>query len=230
MKHLKHAAAVFALLLLQVSAAYAGPPLICHAFDIGGAKSLPFQGPGWSAVDPSYDMNRLLDDTAALLTPDAPVIVHMETLRRATIYARNRSDIGAALLQKLESRARAFDDTRNDREALMAWFDLGYLASTYREAAMINRNAHEAFWRFDQSDPKDIDGYALVTKAISHGGGPEMEFAAALITAQRGGQGHDQHLQKAVAGASQDALLARNLETHFATSAAALRAKTIAKK
>src|SRR5438067_10214227 len=230
-RHLKRAAAVLALVFLQVSAAYAGPPLICHAFDIGGANSIPFHGPEWAAIDPTYDVSRLVDDTLALLTPETPVLVHMETLRRSTIYTRNRSDIASALLQKLQARASAVtDNNRSDREALMAWFDLGYLASAYREAAMISRGTHEAFWRFNQSDPKDIDGYALVMKAISRGGGPEMEFAAALITTERGGQAHDQHLQKAIAGANQDALLARNLETHFATSAAALRAKTLASK
>ncbi len=37
----KFAATLFFALLLFATSAVAGPPLICHSFDIGTAKSLP---------------------------------------------------------------------------------------------------------------------------------------------------------------------------------------------
>jgi hypothetical protein len=42
-----------------------------------------------------------------------------------------------------------------------------------------------------------------------------MEFAAALITLNGPASEHQAHAQKAIAGAKSDALLARNLSTHF---------------
>src|SRR5690606_35861288 len=77
-----------ALLALLPTLALAGPPLICHPFDIVTARSLPI-GPadgGWSATDPTYDRSQLVADTLALLTPATPTLVRMETMRRATMY------------------------------------------------------------------------------------------------------------------------------------------------
>ena len=67
--------------------AFAGPPLICHPIEIGQAKSLPwvdFNHKG--SMD--YDLKNLSRDTLAILNSRTPVLVRMETLRRATIYAR----------------------------------------------------------------------------------------------------------------------------------------------
>jgi hypothetical protein len=214
---------ILAAVLLLQTAALAGPPLLCHPFHIGGAKSLPFQGPGWSQVSASYDAKRLVDDTLALLTPEVPVIVRMETLRRATIYARADEQLAATLLQRVKARADEIKDPkRSDRAALMAWFDAGYLAETYREAA---RASHfgEAFWAFKQQDPKDIDGYALIMKALERGGGPEMEFAAALVTSEKRDRNHYDHVQKAAAAATPGSLLAENVAAEFPDAAKTAR-------
>ena len=57
-----------------VSRAAAGPPLICHPFEIGTAQSLPWAGgPNWHSPSPGYDTNRLVDDTLALLDAKAPM-------------------------------------------------------------------------------------------------------------------------------------------------------------
>jgi hypothetical protein len=64
-----------------------GPPLLCHPFDINNARSLPWSGSEWRGVDKNYNINRLVDDTLGLLAPETPVMVRMETLRRATVYA-----------------------------------------------------------------------------------------------------------------------------------------------
>jgi hypothetical protein len=79
-------ASIFLLAMNQV--ALAGPPLLCLQYQTGNAKSLPWGGDRWHAAKADYDLNRLVDDTLALLGPDATVIARMETLRRATIYAQ----------------------------------------------------------------------------------------------------------------------------------------------
>jgi hypothetical protein len=75
------------LTLTLVRPTMAGPVLICKNYEIGAAKSLPWGGSDWRSVKPDYDINRLVEDTQALLTPETPVIIRMETLRRAVIYA-----------------------------------------------------------------------------------------------------------------------------------------------
>ena len=168
---------VLLLTVLLASSAAAGPPLICHPFDIGAAKSLPWQGPAWSAVDPGYRIDHLADDTLAVLTPQAPVLVRMETLRRATVYARNDPRSAAELLARL--RDRTASTAKGSHDYALALFDAGYLTETYKEAAWISATAHEAFWKFQQPNPTD-DGYAQLTRAIALSGDPAMEFAAAV--------------------------------------------------
>ena len=212
---LRNAAFVLAGVLLLQTAALAGPPLICHPFNIGDARSLPFKGPEWGRVDPAYDVNRLLDDTTALLTSDMPVIVRMETLRRATLYSRNDAKLASALLERLKANAQKYSAESREKEAVLARFDLGYLAETYREAGMVSGHG-EAYWDFKQVAPQGIDGYSLVVKAIAQGGGPEMEFAAAVISSDRRVGGNSQeHIQKALAASKPGSLLAINLASHF---------------
>ena len=70
-------------LFVLAMTAWAGPPLVCHAFDIGGAKSLPWTGDSWNLTgNESYDTKHLAGDTIAILDGDSTVLVHMETLRR----------------------------------------------------------------------------------------------------------------------------------------------------
>ena len=67
--------------------ALAGPPLVCHPFNIGTAQSLAWsaQGNNWRGDVAGYDVARLADETVALLTPTTPVIVRMETLRLSAV-------------------------------------------------------------------------------------------------------------------------------------------------
>ena len=203
---------VIAGVLLLQSAAWAGPPLICRPFHIGDSRSLPFLGPEWSRIDPGYDRSRLVNDTLALLAPDTPVIVRMETIRRAALYGRDDARIAEALQEQLQARGAKLVG-RNDAASRMALFDLGYLVETYRQAAIVSRSG-ESFWKFAQAEPK-IDGYSMVAKAIAQGGGPEMEFAAALMTSDHRDQHYEEHLRKAIAGARPGSLLAQNIATHF---------------
>src|SRR5215467_5360912 len=79
-------AALLSLFLMNLPA-MAGPPLICHPFEIGNARSLPWGGTDWRAVKHDYEINHLVGDTLALLRPETTVIVRMETIRRATVYS-----------------------------------------------------------------------------------------------------------------------------------------------
>ena len=192
-----------ATLLGFTTFALAGPPLICHPIDIGQAKSLPwveFNHKGSS----NYDLKNLSRDTMSILDSRAPVLVHMETLRRATIYARLDRQAAKELITRLQERA-ANSDAAGHSDAL-AWFDAGYLAEAYKQ------------WlgRGEPNPAVGLDGYSLVRKAISlRGSDPEMEFAAALITLQGPESAHRDHVQKAMAGAKGDSLLAHNLSSSF---------------
>ncbi|MGB9434519.1 MAG: hypothetical protein WBQ89_19910 [Candidatus Acidiferrum sp.] len=205
---IRSAKKIFAALLFAFSlfatTAQAGPPLICHAFDIANAKSLPWISHDWNLTgSESYSSNDLATDTIAILDADPRVLVHMETLRRATLYARANPLAAKQLLLKLIARV---DSSVNSPAAALASFDLGYLAETYKQ-----------WLGNDQSNPaQGLDGYALVKKAIQlHPNDPQMEFAAALISLNRPSSDQPQHAQKAIAGAKNDPLLARNLSTHF---------------
>jgi len=183
--------------------AFAGPPLLCHPIEIGQAKSLPwveFNHRGST----DYDLKNLSRDTLAILDSQTPVLVRMETLRRATIYARQDPQVAKELITRLQARA-ANSDAASRPDAL-AWFDVGYLAEAYKQ------------WmgKGEPNPAAGLDGYSWVRKAISlRGSDPEMEFAAAMITLPGPDGAHREHAQKALAGAKYDPLLAQNLASNF---------------
>ncbi len=203
--------AVFTCLAVFQQTAVAGPPLLCHPFEIGNAKSLPWAGNEWRAVKKDYDLNRLVDDTLALLTNDIPIIVRMETMRRAVIYSVwgikdhkvgypvKDLTIANELLSRLLARAQK---TKGQGEAL-ALFDAGYFVESYKQAA--------------GSSPQKVDGYEWIVKAIAlRNGDPEMNYAAALITLDPARPTHHQHLKRAASGTGDNSLLARNLTRYYA--------------
>jgi hypothetical protein len=197
---LLHATLPIALVILILAPlAHAGPPLICRPFDIGDAKSLPFGRQNWHDRSPDYDTARLVQDTLALLGPQTPVLVRMETLRRAAIYAESNPRISEELAGKLMARAKSAGDAP-------ALFDAGYLLETYRELGSMTRRGFVA---------SAGNGYTLVQRALKlRGNDAEMEFAAALIAqGHRNGMGRE-HLRRALAGAREGSLLARNLVSH----------------
>ena len=190
-------------LLGFAASAKAGPPLICHPIDIGQAKSLPLVD--WNQIGKAeYDVKNLTGDTLAILTPGTPVLVRMETLRRATIFARQDPQVAKELLTRLH--LRAVDSEAAGRPDALAWFDFGYLAETYKQ------------WmgKEEPNPARTLDGYGYVKKAISlRGSDPEMEFAAALIALEGPKSDHQAHLHKALAGSGSDPLLAKNLASRF---------------
>ena len=219
---LKRIAATLAALLLFAAPAFAGPPLLCQSVDIGSAQSLPWSSSDWNITgQEKYDPAHLVPDTLALLAPDTPVLVRMETLRRATLYVQHKPTIAKELLTKLEAR------TYEKPQDALAAFDFGYLAECYKQMS----------WLFQYSDDlkktpqdragfdaaKSVDGYGLVKKAIQlTGQNPEMEFAAALIVMDKPDQAKA-HVQIAQNGAPTNPTLARNLEKRFPNKVAQAR-------
>lgn len=212
--------AILKSILLFADIALAGPPLICHTLEIGQAKSLPWISHSWNlGGSENYDTKNLVRDTLEILTPDTPVLVRMETLRRATLYARKDPVAAKELLARLHARATAAESAGHP-DAL-AWFDAGYLAETYKQ--WIGRNLPHMTdgMRMDANPAAGVDGYGMVKKAIAlrsaalRADDPQMEFAAALITLAGPREEHAVHAQKAIAGAKTDVLLAKNLATHF---------------
>jgi len=209
--------AVWGALLAASPVAQAGPPLICHRIDIGQAKSLPWTSDTWHlSGKESYDLNRLVEDTATLLVPGVPVLVRMETLRRATLYAQKDPEVSKKLLWKL--RSRALEAEGKGHPDALAWFDLGYLVECYKQAnwdyVRLPSGGQEK--RTKPNPAMNMNGYAWVSKALSmRGNDPEMEFAAALITLEGPPEQHRQHVQKALAGAKSNPLLAANLKGRF---------------
>jgi hypothetical protein len=192
--------ALVATTLTLVGPAPAGTPLLCRANEIGTAPSLPW---GTAPKQPraDYDPSRLIEDTLALLTQTTPVLVRMETMRRATLYARSfaqtgRPQLGAELLARLQ--ARALDAEARKESDPLAWFDAGYFAGSIEDwAATRARNQYA--------------GYAWVVRASgARGVDPAMELAAALMSFEDPGK-TDGHWARAKAGRKADPLLARAL-------------------
>jgi len=97
---------LIASMLCLATVAQAGPPLICHSIEIGQARSLPWTSHSWNlSGGETYDTRNLVRDTLEILGPDTPVLVRMETLRRATLYARKDPSAAKELLARLHARA-----------------------------------------------------------------------------------------------------------------------------
>jgi len=205
--NIRHLAAVALLLALFATSALAGPALLCHTFDIGNAKSLPWISHSWNLTgSESYDTKNLAADTITLLDNDSTVLVHMETLRRAALYGQKDPVALKQLLLKLIARSDSAN--QNISAAALSTFDVGYLAAALAQVHWINKNS---------SNPaQGLDGYSLVKKALQlRGTDPQMEFAASLMTIDGPASEHQDHAQKALTGAKSDPLLARNLSAHF---------------
>src|SRR5437899_9250884 len=152
-------ALVVALLCFAV-VAQAGPPLICHTIEIGQAKSLPWISHNWNlSGGETYDTKNLVRDTLEILAPDTPVLVRMETLRRATLYARKDSRAAKELLARLHARATSAESS--GRPGALAWFDVGYLAEAYKQ--WIGQSWMKVA-KDEQNPAAGVDGYALVKK------------------------------------------------------------------
>lgn len=194
-----------AMLFVLAGAAFAGPPLICHSFDIGDAKSLPWISHDWNlSGGENYDTHNLTSDTLAILDGSQTPLVHMETLRRATLYARKDPLAAKQLLVQLVARAHSSESLANPNA--LAIFDAGYVAEAYKQ------------WLGEGggNPANGLDGMSWIERALQmSGNNSQMEFAAAIITLHGSDAKHQEYAQRATDGAKTDELLARNLARHF---------------
>jgi hypothetical protein len=185
----------------------AGPPLLCHPFDIGSAASLPWNGhSSWFDGKSDYRLSSLVSDTEALLGPSTPVVVRMETLRRAAIYASRDPHVASALLQRLAAKAES-------SKTALALLDAAYVTEALRQIAQIGgvtggKNHVPAI----QDLIRDRDGWQQMKASLAASpDDPGLQFAAALIAAGKDRGAYVEHARRARAGAQKDALIARNL-------------------
>jgi hypothetical protein len=198
--------------LALATPAFAGPPLLCHPFQIGTAQSLPWDGSGgWSAAQRDYKVANVVSDTDALLTPSTPVLVRMETLRRASLYASTDAAVAKQLLDHLLARVDASE--AKGRADALALLDAAYVAEAFREIASMSSSAEFANRGAGvRAAIGKTDPYALISRSIAaRPDDPALQFAAALIAADNNRARYSDHASKARAGAASDPLLARNL-------------------
>ncbi len=207
------AALAFSLPILVPALAQAGPPLVCWPMSIGRAPSLPW-GSRWHDARTDYDRSRLAADTLALLGPDTRVLVRMETLRRAAVYAAGDDAAAGRLFEALRGRVTPAGDAKVQA---LARFDLGYEAEAYRQALFAAR------YMSGGSPAHGIevaeDGYQLVHEALTTlRPDPEMEYAAALVSLDHRNARPlaQKHARMAADGTREDAALARTLAAHAA--------------
>ena len=201
------AAAVVGTAALVISTAQAGPPAICHPVEIGDQASLPW---GSNAFDKKrgYSKSDVLDDTVKLLEASDSALVHMETLRRATLYLERDTERATTLMAKL--MARALDSEAAGEPNALAWFDAGYLAQCY---AQVNVDTGLSCGKGN-----GVVGYGWIKKALQlRGDDAEMEFGAAVATVFAGIPEHKQHAARVKTLAKKNSLAMKNLRYHAET-------------
>lgn len=211
--HIRSTVLSAALVVALAAPALAGPPLLCHPYEIGNARSLPWDGSrGWAGGLRDYALEKLIAETEALLTPSTPVIVRMETLRRASLYASRDRAIAAQLLTRLVSRANA-TDAKGMPDAL-ALLDAAYVAGAFHQISMLGK---ESGFRDRAVAAREAlgntDAYALIRRSIAaRPDDAAIQFAAALIGSGGDRSAYLRHAEKARRGVTTDALLARNID------------------
>ena len=192
--------------LVVATPALAGPPFNCHVFEIGSAKSLPWSGGNnWLGMRDDYDVRHLVADTEALLTPSTPILVRMETLRRASIYASRERAVAEQLIAAMMARVNAADQSRQ----AVALFDAGFVVEAINELEQSGRYTKLLAGRELVGLTNQSDGPALIQKSLAlRPGDASIEFALGLISRA---PESEKHFEKARVASRQDALLANNL-------------------
>ena len=204
LRSIRFAAGLLALLIAVAGVAFAGPPLICHAFDIGSAKSLPWISHDWNLTGTeTYDTSKLASDTFAILASNSSVLVHMETLRRATLYARK--DPAAAK----ESPHQAY------RGHEICAVRTGRPLSTILTSAISPKptsnglSLRTILLKGSTATPSSSKPSSFAAMTPKWSSPPRSSLFPDPLPE------HRDHVQKAMAGAKTDALLAQNLSSQF---------------
>jgi hypothetical protein len=198
-------------LLALAAPALAGPPFVCHPFEIGTATSLPSDPNNWLAVRADYDIHRVVADTDALLTPSTPTLVRMETLRRAALYASLDRGVAEQLIAAMMGRVQKAEQSGQSMAA--ALFDAGYVVEALSEIEQFGNHMKEFAGREKRLAglTHPYDGRALIQKSLAlRPGDASIEFALTLLFSSKE-KDKEMHLRNARAGATQDSLLASNL-------------------
>lgn len=208
MTHSHRILTAFAVTLAVAAPAVAGPPLLCHPFDIGSAQSLPWDGTrGWSHDRSDYSLKNLVQDTERLVQPDTPVVVRMETMRRAAIYASQDPSVASALLDALGRPARVSRDP-------LASLDVAYAIEALNQITMLGPGSE--FGDRVAGVRRVLAGRnaapLVEAAAKARPSDPAVSFAAAMILIGKDKDASRAHAARARTGASQDALVARNLD------------------
>jgi len=213
-RRITHLPAALALLIALgfSTTAFAGPLLVCHGYDIGDARSLPWsEDYVWSSSKPAYDLTRLVGETDALLTPAAPIVVRMETLRRAALYASHDRAIAIQLRDRLLARVEA---SRQDGQAsTVALVDAAYLLATFHQIALM---APDADFRARAANVSGLtnreNAQMLIEQAVrQQPENPAIEFAAALVTFGWNQPAYARFAHDTRMTAGRDALVAKNV-------------------
>jgi hypothetical protein len=191
-------------LLVLAGAALAGPPMICHSYSIGSESSLPWGDTtkSWNSPDAKYDTRNLASDTLRLLDSGKPLLVRMETLRRAAIYSGRDVTSGLDLAHRLA--ARALSSELKGQDSSLALFDAGYFIESMKQMSHITKVNLFA----------GTDGYDWAKRSLP-GVQDKLaaEYALALMNARDSWP--NEHMRRAVAGAQEGSLLAENLLRHY---------------
>lgn len=190
--------------IVAIGSTFAGPPAICHPVEIGNAKSIPW-GNGAFDQKRGYSKSKVIDDTVKILNDSKSAMVHMETLRRATLYLDRSSELAATLQATLMARVLE-SETKNKGNAL-AWFDAGYLAQCYDQTGIDTGVIC--------GKDRGVIGYSWIKKAIAiNENDAELEFGAAMVTVLAGIKEHDVHVSRIKKLADEDSLVMKNLQMH----------------
>ena len=200
--------------LLSAAPVLAGPPLLCDPFDTAGAPTLPWGGDGWNQARADYDLATLGERTEALLAPETPVVVRMETLRRAAIYASRDGAVLRDLAARLETRLKRADAPG---ARALALFDTGYFLETLQEIDRLQDYDMPGIGEVDRVVLRALltqpDGHLRIDQALALlPDEPGLRFAAALV-ATADGRDTDQarHAREARVGIGRDRLIALNI-------------------
>jgi len=185
--------------------ALAGPPLVVHPYNIGTARSLPWAGREGRT---DYDRSHLFQDLDAVLSSSQSAIVHMETLRRAVIYARADRMVASDLLLRLIHLAMLSEQSATPNP--LTYLDAAYMIEAIRQVDMLNEMAFPRVVALaDLATGKD--GAPWITKAIRlRPNDPALQLAASLIVEHADRAQSEHYMQLARAGADRDPLLAQN--------------------
>jgi len=136
----------------------------------------------------------------------------METLRRASIYASRDPKIAAELLARLTAKA---DNSKTaGRPDALAFMDAAYVSEALRQIVLIGGITG---YKDRVDGVRDVlrghDGVQYINASLAaRPGDAGLEFAAALISADKDRAAYQRHAERAREGAAQDALIARNLK------------------